>query len=75
MIARDWNTPDEASGYAGYVLRFRVRSEFLGSYDVHTVDGRMCQEYWIPAGDLDRFNDAIIDRIEQIAAYLGPGGE
>ena len=23
-IARDWNTKDEASGYVGYVTRFRV---------------------------------------------------
>ena len=24
QIARDWNTKDEASGYAGYVTRFEV---------------------------------------------------
>jgi hypothetical protein len=27
MIARNWNTKDEASGFVGYVLRFQVRSE------------------------------------------------
>ena len=26
-IARDWNTEDAASGYAGYVTRFAVRAE------------------------------------------------
>ena len=29
QIARDWNTKDERSGFAGFVLRFKVRSEFL----------------------------------------------
>lgn len=28
-IARDWNTKDAASGYVGYVTRFRVRKAFL----------------------------------------------
>jgi hypothetical protein len=61
------------SGYAGYVLRFSVRSAFLDGYDVHTVGGRMCKEYWIPAEDLDRFNDAIVGRIEEIASYVSEG--
>jgi hypothetical protein len=38
QIARDWNTKDEHSSFAGYVLRFRVRAEFLRKYDVHVVE-------------------------------------
>src|SRR6266550_8447954 len=49
QIARDWNVKDEQSGFAGYVLRFRVRSEFLRQYDVHVVGNRDHSEYWIPA--------------------------
>jgi hypothetical protein len=29
QIARDWNTKDPASGYAGYVTRFHVQTTFL----------------------------------------------
>jgi hypothetical protein len=28
-IARDWNTRDAASGYAGFVTSFSVRADFL----------------------------------------------
>jgi hypothetical protein len=28
-IARNWNTKDEASRFVGYMLRFRVPSEFI----------------------------------------------
>jgi hypothetical protein len=70
-IARDWNTKDKASGYAGYVLRFDVDRSFLDAYDVQQVGGRMCQEYWIPSADLPAFNDAIVGAIEVIAEYRG----
>jgi hypothetical protein len=63
MIARGWNTKD---GGVGYVLRFRVRTAFLAGYDIQTVGGAVCQEYWIPAEELDRFNDAIVGPIEVI---------
>jgi hypothetical protein len=35
QIARDWNTRDEASGYAGYVTRFQVDSEDLETFNSH----------------------------------------
>lgn len=60
-IARDWNVP--ASG-SGFVTRFKVRSDFLASYDVQEAGGRAHLEYWIPAEDLDAFNDAIVGKIE-----------
>jgi hypothetical protein len=69
MIARQWNTK---GGAIGYVLRFRIQSAFLDAYDVHTVGGRICQEYWIPAEDLDAFNAAIVGQIEQVAMYHAP---
>lgn len=43
-IARDWNTKDPASGYAGYVTRFHVRADYLRRFDVQTVGGEACQE-------------------------------
>jgi len=40
LIARDWNMKDAASGRTGYVLRFRIRSEFLGITLVHLAQLR-----------------------------------
>src|SRR5581483_3468779 len=69
QIARDWNTKDAASGYAGYVTRFRFRAAFLASYEVHQVGARVHQEYWIPAEELAAFNDSIVGPIEVIAEF------
>ncbi len=66
MIARDWNV--KHSG-AGYVTRFQVRRDFLDRYEVHQVSGRTILEYWIPAEDLDAFNENIVGTIEVVAEY------
>jgi len=68
QIARDWNTKDEASGHEGYVLKFRVRSQFLTRYDVHIVGNSNHREYWIPAADLDQLNlniDGVIEVVRE----------
>lgn len=67
-IARDWNTKD---GATGYVTTFEVDADFLGRYEPHEAGGRDLCEYWIPADDLDAFNDAIVGSIEVVAAYRG----
>jgi hypothetical protein len=68
-IARDWNTKDPQSGFAGYVVRFNVPTEFITQYDVHTVGSSEHQEYWIPASDLSKFNSSITGTIEVIATF------
>ncbi|MBS1910641.1 MAG: hypothetical protein JST22_01520 [Bacteroidetes bacterium] len=68
QIARDWNARHEAA-HVGYVMRFRVRNEYLASYEVQTVGGSMHREYWIPADDLAEFNRNIAGPIEVIAEY------
>jgi len=70
-IARDWNTKDERSGFAGFVLRFQVTTNFLQKYEVHVVGSADHQEYWIPAEDLPEFNANIVDPIEVIAEFRG----
>jgi hypothetical protein len=69
QIARDWNTKDERSGFAGYVLCFHVKTEFLEGYEVHTVGGSMHREYWIPATDLRRMNANIVGSIEVLREF------
>lgn len=69
QIARDWNTKDEVSGFVGYVLRFAVRTEFLNHYEVRVAGSAKHRELWIPAQDLERFNENIIGMIEVIHRF------
>lgn len=70
-IARDWNTRDEASGYAGYVLRFRVETAFVARYPERVAGAARHREVWVPAGELDAFNQHIRGPIEVIAEFHG----
>jgi hypothetical protein len=69
QLARNWNSKDPASGFRGFVLRFRVRADYLSRFDVHTVGGTSHQEYWIPAKELEEFNCHIVGQIEVVAVY------
>jgi hypothetical protein len=73
QIARDWNTRDAASGHAGYVTGFRVRSAYLARHPLQTAGARVHQEYWIPAEEMDEFNRAIVGPIEVVAEFHGEG--
>ena len=66
-IARDWNVPRSGKGY---VTRFQVAKAFLNQYEVHLAGGKDHQEYWIPADQLQDFNNALVGPIE-IVAELG----
>jgi len=70
-IACQWNTRDERSGFVGYVTRFSVMTAFVRSYTVHVVGASEHREYWIPASDLERFNAAIVGKVEVIAEFHG----
>lgn len=65
-IARDWNVRDSG---AGFVTRFQVRKDFLDAYRIEEAGGRAYREYWIPAGDLDAFNAAIVGEIEVVRSF------
>jgi hypothetical protein len=69
QIARDWNTKDANSGFAGYVLRFDLLSSFLENYELHTVGDSQHREYWIPAGDLGELNKNIVGTIQILTSY------
>jgi hypothetical protein len=69
QIARDWNAKDAQSGHVGYVLRFRVKSDFLRQYAIRQVGDVTHREYWIPAGDLGALNEKIVGMIEIVAEY------
>lgn len=68
QIARDWNAKYN-DPKCGYVTRFRVRKSFLDRYEAKTVGGAEHQEYWIPAEQLQEFNQNLIGKIEVIAEF------
>jgi hypothetical protein len=69
QIARDWNTKDANSGFAGYVLEFQVDAEYLAGFDVRKVGGSQHFEYWIPAEELGDFNRHIQGTIRVIQKF------
>ncbi|GEM_PF-69109 len=69
-IARDWNAKYNTEK-VGFVTGFRVRKDYLQAFEVQTVGGSIHQEYWIPADQLDEFNNNIVGDIKIIAEYRG----
>ena len=69
QIARDWNAKDARSGYTGYVLMFAVEAEYLRQFPEKQVGDREHREYWIPAGELEKFNRHIVGKIEIVAVH------
>jgi hypothetical protein len=71
-IACDWNKRDEASGYAGYILRFRVDTTFVARYPERIAGAARHRELWVPADDLEEFNRHLRGPIEVIGEFHGP---
>jgi hypothetical protein len=69
QIARDWNTRDERSGFAGFVLEFEVDAAYLAAFEVNKVGGTQHLEYWIPAEQLDAFNRNIRGAIRVVRSF------
>jgi len=65
-IAERWNV--QASGQ-GFVTRFEVDAAYLASYEPQVVGAEHHVEYWIPAEDLEEFNDNIVGVIEVVGSY------
>ena len=51
------------------MTRFKVQKDFLDRYDVQQAGGQTILEYWIPAEDLDEFNEHIVGLIDVVATY------
>ena len=68
-IASKWNTGDVHSGYKGYVTTFEIDDQYIAQYAVQTVGASYHQEYWIPAEDLETFNQHILGEITVVASY------
>jgi hypothetical protein len=69
QIARDWNT--KSSAFAGFVTKFEVEPGYARQFEIHIVGNNVHQELWIPAEELDEFNQHLVGQIEVAAAYYG----
>ena len=65
-IAEKWNKKSADSGYAGYVTTFEIDDEYISQYYIQTVGASYHQEFWIPAEELENFNQHIIGQIRVI---------
>ena len=50
------------------MTRFQVRRCWLENYEIHTVGSGIHKEYWIPADELNEFNENIVGAIQVIRA-------
>ncbi len=76
-IARDWNTTDPVSGFAGFVTEFEVEDFFVSKYEVRQVGAAAHRELWVPSDELVEFNNHIQGKIRILEAFYGVqfGGE
>ena len=71
QIAREWNTPDEFSGYCGIVTAFEVDSEYLKQFEIQNVGDKNHNELWISSEALDEFNKNIVGEIKIVKVFYG----
>ncbi|MEL6558081.1 MAG: ADP-ribosylation/crystallin J1 [Bacteroidota bacterium] len=71
QIAKDWNTKDEFSGYAGFVTEFEITKAYFNTYEVQNVGGANHNELWVPSEKMDEFNKQIINGIRVSGAFYG----
>ncbi len=67
QISVEWNVP--AYG-AGFVTKFSVDSEYLKKFEIQNVGGEIHNELWVPAEELEEFNDNIVGLIEVTKSYF-----
>ncbi len=69
QIAQDWNVRDSGSGF---VTEFAVDSDFLSRYKIQQVGGQIHKELWVPAEELDEFNQHIVGEIKVMHTFTQP---
>lgn len=67
-IACRWNVP-YSPDHRGFVTRFEVEDAYAGGFEVHTVGAGRHQELWVPAEDLEVFNQHILGTIAVVDRF------
>ena len=69
QIARDWNSTKENHNFVGFVTEFEVDDDYARQFEPEVVGGQMHKELWVPAEQLEEFNQHIIGEIRVVATY------
>lgn len=71
QIASQWNTNDPFSGFAGYVTSFDLPQDYLEQFPVQNVGGEIHNELWVPATQMEEFNNRIVGLIKVTQSFYG----
>ncbi len=66
QIASTWNVRDSG---VGYVTRFQIDKTFCDRYQPQVVGAKMHAELWVPAEELEEFNQHIVGLIEVVSEF------
>jgi len=69
QTASDWNAKN--GQFAGYITQFKVEDEYIDKFEEHTVGGSQYQELWVPAEEVEEFNQHINAPIKVLEAHFG----
>lgn len=70
-IAERWNMGDPESDGAGFVTEFDIPEDYFKKFPVQTVGLDHHQELWVPAEQLEEFNDGIVNGIRVSKSFVG----
>ena len=68
-VASDWNV--NSGQFAGYVTQFKVEDDYISQFEEHIVGSSGHREFWIPAEEMEKFNQHIIGHIKVVEAHFG----
>jgi len=71
QIATRWNLTDSNSGYSGFITEFEINEKFADKYEVKVVGSKLHQELWVPAEELEEFNNEIVGLIKVTDSFYG----
>ena len=72
-IASQWNVKYN-DDHRGYVTKFEIDDAYFSQFEIHVVGAAYHQELWVPAEELDNFNQHIIGYIQvssEFSVYTG----
>ncbi len=71
QIAEKWNTQPSHPKQIGFVLEFEVDDQYVAKFSKQVVGGKMHEELWVSAEELEEFNTHIVDQIKVTDVFLG----
>ncbi len=70
-FARDWHTKDRFSEFAGLVLAYPVRRDFLSEYEVREAAGE--DDLWLALEQNRQLNKNLLGKIRVCEVFYGAG--